>query len=137
MTNVAALKKLAAALVGTITADEVPGETTAEVIEYIAKVEAGEILADLTVSSVAGSTTGTTAITVSPTLTSGNSYVYQTNPSKLAKPEYLETASEDWTEWDGSSDITAEDGHYIGIYEINSDSQVLKFGQVSVTSKLD
>lgn len=135
MTNVAALKRLAAAIVGGgITADDVPGDTNAEVIDYIAKYEAGEYVAALTVTSVAGTTTGTTKVTVTPALTSGNSYVYQTNPSQITSPDYLETV--DYTEWNGTADITAEDGHYIGIYEVNSDSQVVGFGQSVITAKL-
>lgn len=135
MTNVAALKRLAAAIVGGgITADDVPGDTNAEVIDYIAKYEAGEYVAALTVTSVAGTTTGTTKVTVTPALTSGNSYVYQTNPSQITSPDYLETV--DYAEWNGTADITAEDDHYIGIYEVNSDSQVVGFGQSVITAKL-
>ena len=134
MSNVDALKKLAAAIVGII-ADEVPGKTTAEVIEYIAKYEAGEYLQPLTITSVAGSSVGTTKITVSPTLTSGNSYVYQTSPTAIAEPEYLDNVSA-YTEWNGSSNITAEDGHYIGIYEVNDENKVVKFGQKTITANL-
>lgn len=135
MTNVAALKRLAAAIVGGgITADDVPGDTNAEVIDYIARYEAGEYVAKLTVTSVAGTTTGTTKVTVNPALKSGNSYVYQTKPSQIESPDYLETV--DFTEWNGTADITAEDGHYIGIYEVNDDHQVIGFGQSVIAAKL-
>lgn len=134
MTNLEALKKLAAALIG-ILADEVPGKTTAEVIEYIARFEAGEYLNKLTVNSVEGTSVGTTKITVTPELTSGNSYVYRTNPTSIAEPEYLEDAS-DYDAWDGTSDITVEDGHYVAICEINSENQILKFGQIAAVSNL-
>lgn len=135
MTNVAALKRLAAAIVGGgITADDVPGDTNAEVIDYIARYEAGEYVAKLTVTSVAGTTTGTTKVTVNPTLKSGNSYVYQTKPSQIESPDYLETV--DFTEWNGTADIAAEDGHYIGIYEVNDDHQVIGFGQSVIAAKL-
>lgn len=134
MSNVDALKKLAAAIVGII-ADEVPGKTTADVIEYIAKYEAGEYLQPLTVTSVAGSSVGTTKITVSPARTSGNSYVYQVSPTAITAPEYLDDVSA-YSEWNGSSNITAEDGHYIGIYEVNDEKKVVKFGQKTVTANL-
>lgn len=135
MTNVAALKRLAAAIVdGEMTADKVPGKTTSEVIDYLAKYYAGEYVGELAVSSAAGTALGTTKITVTPTLTEGNSYVYQICPGKITPPDYMEVV--DYTAWDGTSDITAEDGHYVGIYEINSDDQVLKFGQVAAVTNL-
>lgn len=134
MTNLEALKKLAAALIGII-ADEVPGKTTAEVIEYIAKFKAGEILGEITVTSTAGTAAGTTKISVTPALTSGNTYVYRSNPTALDKPEYLDDASA-YTAWNGKSDITVEDGHYVGIYEVNSEKQVLKFGQAKANVNL-
>lgn len=128
MTNVEALKDLAAAIIGgTMTADNVPGKTTAEVIAYIASVKRGEYLQELSVTSVAGTTEGKTAIAVSPTIESGNSYVYVDSVSAISIPEYLETVT--GTAWNGTDEIEIEDEHRIGIYEINSDGGVVKFGQ--------
>lgn len=135
MTNLSALKKLTAAIVGGIAPEEVPGDTIADVIDYLAKFKAGEILGALTVTSAAGTEVGKTKITVTPKLTSGNSYVYKTSPSTIAAPEYLDDASA-LTAWDGSSELTVEDGHYIAIYEINASKQILNFGQVKAKINL-
>ena len=135
MTNLSALKKLTAEIVGGITPDDVPGDTIAEVIDYLAKFKAGEILGTLAVTSSAGTETGKTKITVTPELKSGNSYVYKTNPTKIATPEYLDDAS-GLTTWDGSSEIEAEDGHFIAIYEIDSSNQIHSFGQVKAKVNL-
>ena len=135
MTNLSALKKLAAAIVGGITPDDVPGDTIAEVIDYLAKFEAGEILGDLTVTSAAGTEIGKTKLTVTPSKATGNSYVYATSPSTIATPEYLDDAST-LTTWDGTSEIEAEDGHYIAIYEVDASKQILKFGQAKAKINL-
>lgn len=135
MTNLNALKKLTATIVGGITPEDIPGDTISEVIDYLAKFKAGEILGTLTVKSSAGSEIGNTAITVTPTLTSGNSYAYKTAPSAIAAPEYLDDASS-YSTWNGTSEIAAEDGHYIAIYEINANKQILKFGQTKVAINL-
>ena len=135
MTNVTALKKFAAAYIGGITPDEVPGNTVADVIEYLAKFQAGEILGTLTVTSTAGTSEGKTKLSVTPSLKSGNSYVYSTSPTKIATPEYLDDAS-GYTAWNGTAEITAEDGHFIAVYEVDSKKQILKFGQVKAKINL-
>lgn len=135
MTNLSALKKLTAAIVGSITPDEVPGDTIADVINYLAKFEAGEILGVLTVTSAAGTSVGKTKLTVTPSKATGNSYVYATSPNTIAAPEYLDDAT-GLTAWNGTSEIEAEDGHFIGIYEVNSSKQILKFGQAKIKINL-
>lgn len=136
MTNVEALKKLAAAIMNNeLTEDDIPGKTTADIIEFIAKVKAGEYLMPLTVSSVAGSTEGTTKITVTPTIGEGNSYAYTTSSNVIPEPEYMDDGS-DYTAWDGKSDIEVEDGHRIGVYELNDSGQIIKFGQTVATANL-
>lgn len=135
MTNVAALKRLATAIINSgLTADDVPGKTTADVIDYLTNYYAGKYVGKLTVSSVAGSTAGTTKITVTPATASGHSYVYKISPNRITWPAYLQKVN--YTAWDGAADIECENGHYVGIYEINSKKQVLKFGQITATSKL-
>lgn len=137
MTIVDSLKKLGAAIIGGgLTPDHVPGRTAAEVIDYIARVKAGEQLGELKVSSAAGSTNGMTKITVTPTKTEGNSYVYKTNIRAIDTPEYFQEIDSSYTSWDGKSDIAGEDGHRIGIYEINSDNCVVKFGQAVISANL-
>lgn len=144
MTTVEALKNLAVAIVGDgLTAADVPGTTIPEVIQYIANYKSGAFLATLTVTSTEGSSTGKTAITVSPTLTEGNEYKYIVIQGVIPEPDYLaditavatalETTASDW---DGTAEITAEDGHHVGIYECDTEGKILKFGQAIVHSNL-
>lgn len=87
----------------------------------------------LTVISLAGTSIGNTAITVSPALTSGNSYKYKTAET-VVFPE-LDDPTADYTVWDGVSEITAETGNEILIVEVDSTGAVKKAGKASVTAK--
>lgn len=88
----------------------------------------------LTITSIAGTTTGTTDITVSPTLTAGNSYKYIIATESLI-PE-LDQDVANWTAWDGTSDITAETGKYITIAEVTTLNKVVAAGSKIITSKV-
>lgn len=100
---------------------------------FIATVSS-DTLGALTVTSAAGTTTGTTAITVSPTLTSGNSYKYKVaaNPTM---PVFDQLISQGYTAWDGSADITAATGTKIVIVEVNANGHAVKAGEATVTAK--
>lgn len=100
---------------------------------FIAKVSS-DVLAPLTVTSVAGSTTGATKITVSPTLTSGNLYKYKVaaNPTM---PVFDQLISGGYTNWDGAADITAATGQKICIVEVTANSHARKAGMATVTAK--
>lgn len=137
MTTVEALKNLAVAIGAAETVEEINGTTIPEIIQHIADNYSGESgsLGTLTVTSVAGSSSGKTAITVVPTLVSGHSYAYKTNASAITAPNYLDTPT-GTTAWDGSSEISGEDGHHIGIYELNSDGKVVKFGDTVMNVNL-
>lgn len=91
-------------------------------------------LGTLTVSSAAGSTAGQTAITVQPTITQGNHYVYQTGASVTLPTEYGADVSSGWTAWNGTDEITATTGNEIGIVEANSSNQAVKAGKTTVTA---
>ena len=67
-------------------------------------------LGTLTVSSAAGSTTGETSITVTPAITYGNHYVYQTGASVTLPSTYGTDVSTGWTAWNGMDDIAATTG---------------------------
>ena len=69
----------------------------------------------LSVKSVAGSTTGTTKITVTPAKKADNSYVYAIDWGLPALDEVLDAG---WTTWDGTADITTDNGHEITVAEI-------------------
>lgn len=90
----------------------------------------------LTVNSVAGTTTGKTAISVTEPLTAGNSYVYKTAPvlttPLLGEECYSETG---FTAWDGLADIVAVTGNKILIVEVDQNMLSVKAGLATVTSK--
>ena len=89
----------------------------------------------LTVTSVAGTASGDTKITVSPAKGTGNSYYYSVaNAGSLRLPGNGTAASSFGTSWDGTSDITAATGKDIGIVEANSDGLVIKGGKTTVTA---
>lgn len=135
--NITALKRLAAKMIGGATsASDIPGTTIADVIEVITANYQGAtplVLGTLTVNSVAGATTGFTAITVSPELSSGNSYRFKVEPSSAELPERNADLSE-WDSWDGKSEIEAEDGHKVIICEVDSSNLAIKGGSATVVS---
>lgn len=84
----------------------------------------------LTVTSEAGTTTGTTAVSVSPEKGADNVYKY-----KLAAEETSVTYDEDvhfWDTWDGENDIEAEADQVITIVEATSDYKARKVGHATV-----
>lgn len=90
-------------------------------------------LEDLTVTSTAGTTDGTTALEVSPELTEGRSYRYKTGPNVQMPVLYQDLS--DWTDWDGTSDVTATTGDQIVVAEIDSIGLCMAAGSTTVTSK--
>lgn len=91
-------------------------------------------LDNLTVTSAASATTsGKTKLTVSPALTSGNSYKY-----KVADNAVLPAAGQSvkgWTAWNGTDEITAATGKEICVVECDSAYRALKAGVATVTAK--
>lgn len=90
-------------------------------------------LGSLTVTSIAGATTGTTKITVAEPLTSGNVYMYKT-ASTVTAP-VLDADCSSYTLWNGIADITAVTGNQICIVEVNTSYQAKKTGITAVTAK--
>lgn len=90
-------------------------------------------LNDLTVTSVAGTNTGNTKVTVTPNKTKANHYVYKTASTITMPSKYDDVSS--WDLWDGTSDITATTGNPIAIVEANKYNKAIKGGQATVTSK--
>lgn len=93
-----------------------------------------ESLGALTVTSIAGTTTGTTKITVTPSLTAGNSYKYKTG-SSVTSP-VLNDTSASYTVWNGTADITATTGNTIVVVETDASGLIKKTGSATVTSKV-
>lgn len=135
-TTVKALKNLCAVLKNDGSKmDDIPGETIVDVINQIAIAKGGEDpsgeLGTLTVTSVPGTASGATKITVTG---NGSGQLYYQVSSTISLPEYLEDIS-DWTTWNGTADITATDGNTICIAETSSRGLAIAAGTTTVDSK--
>lgn len=86
----------------------------------------------LAVSSAAGSTSGTTKLSVTPTIGSGNSYRYMAGAQNPAVGAVLSA----WTAWGGTSDITAATGDILTVAEVDSAVKAVKAGMTTVTAKV-
>jgi hypothetical protein len=86
----------------------------------------------LTVTSTAGAS-GKTAITVTPTKLTGNSYVYKTHAT-TAPAVTIGQDLTSWTAWDGVAEITATSTHKITVAEVNASKLAVKAGNTTVTS---
>ena len=95
---------------------------------------AASVLRALTVTSVAGTASGDTAITVAPALLAGCSYKYKVaaNPTM---PKFDQICTTGYTAWDGVSDITAATGLKIVIVEVDDDNEARGAGIATVTAK--
>lgn len=91
-------------------------------------------LGTLTVQSVAGAESGDTKLTVTPELTGGNHYVYQTGATVTLPTQYGADVSSGWTTWNGTDEIAATTGNEIGVVEANSSNQAVKAGKTTVTA---
>lgn len=88
----------------------------------------------LTVTSSPGASIGTTAILVTPPATGGNTYKYKIAEA-VGLPALDEILGSDWTEWDGSSDISATAGYQIVVAEVDSESRAKKAGVAALEIK--
>lgn len=117
-----------------------PMDTEADAEAAIKQVlniqDAGEpTLGTLTVTSAAGTASGTTNVTVTPALTYGNSYVYQVGADITLPTTYGEDMIEEgWTPWNGMAPITAENGNKIGVVEIDAAGGAVAAGETTVTA---
>lgn len=102
--------------------------TQALMEDTIFYVKEGE---ELIVTSVAGTTLGKTKITVTPTLTSGNSYKYKVAANPTV-PKYDAVCSTGYTAWNGTDEISATAGQKIVIVEVDSDNKTKKVGQATI-----
>lgn len=92
-------------------------------------------LGTLTVQSAAGTAVGATKLTVTPALTSGNSYKYKVSDEETAVEAGQNVRV--WKSWDGKSDIVAESGKHIIVAECDKNYEVLKAGSATVTAKAE
>lgn len=93
----------------------------------------GQVIGQLTVVSVAGTTPGDTAVYVNPAVTGTNTYVYRTAVA-VDIPAYDAVLTTGWTAWDGEVEITATTGNVIVIAEIDGDNKAKKAGKATVTA---
>ena len=93
-------------------------------------------LGSLTVTSVAGTTSGKTKVTVKPDKATGNSYKYKTG-SSVSLPSYNQDCSSGYTDWNGTDEITATTGQKILIVEVTADAKARAAGIGNVTSKTE
>lgn len=98
-----------------------------------AKLETSSKLGTLTVTSVAGTATGDTKVTISPEKAEGNSYKYKVAEAAV-EVKYGQSVK-NWTAWDGSKDITAETGKKITVVECDAEFRAVKAGAATVTAK--
>lgn len=100
---------------------------------FIASVTTEQTLKDLTVTSAAGTDSGTTKLTVSPNKASGNLYKVKTGMS--ASPVIYGQNVQTWTAWDGTADVTAATGQKVTVVECGSDYKAVGAGSATVTAK--
>lgn len=106
----------------------------AEYLDAIAVITFGSsTIGGLTVTSAAGTASGDTKLTVSPTKGDGNSYKYRIGDNAISVA--LDQNVKTWTAWDGSADITAESGKVVTVVECNASYQAKKVGTATVTAK--
>lgn len=97
----------------------------------------GKAMGTLNVQSAAGTTTGKTKLTVTPTKGTSSSYVYKTGQN-VSLPGYNDVcnANSGWTPWDGTAEISAKQGDKIVVVEILTDgSMAIKSGEATATVK--
>ena len=89
----------------------------------------------LTLASVAGTSAGKTAITVSGyTLKSGESWKYKT-AATVALPDQGDDLSSGWTAWNGTDEITASTGNDLAVAAVDASTKCVGTGKVTVVSK--
>lgn len=102
---------------------------------WIASTTSISAIDPLTVTSAAGTASGTTALTVSPAKTAQTN-VYKYKTASAAAPVVAPAQNvTNWTTWNGSAAITARTGDYITVVEADSTGKALKAGSTPITAK--
>lgn len=90
----------------------------------------------MTVISKAGTETGKTALTVSPAKTGTNTYSYKT--AKSVDVPKLGATVEEYTDWNGTDEITATTNNDIVVVELSAgEAKVVRAGKTKVTANGD
>lgn len=111
----------------------------AEYLDAIAYIAVGssdtQTLGELTVTSVAGTESGKTQLTVEPQLASINNVLkYKTNVSAATSVTYGMDVKT-WTKWDGVTEISATSGHHITVVECDQNYKAIRSGDVVAVVK--
>lgn len=104
-------------------------------VEYAAGVIKGQIsgvLPRITVTSVAGTNVGDTAISTDYTLGTSESFVYKVTDDPILVRKGDSTSA--WTSWDGDDEITAASGKIITL-AVSKSSKVIAAGSATVVAK--
>lgn len=118
----------------TVTGFRSLADQTIEPIILYRIAAAGSTLGSITVSSAAGTNIGDTKLTLSDyTLPAGASYVYKVATGTAPAVTYGQMPDYTWTEWDGTSDITAETGKKITVASVGENG-ALASGSATVTA---
>lgn len=102
---------------------------------FVRLVEGESKLGTLTVTSVAGTNTGHTKITVSPTKTGTNTYKYKVADT-ATEVDYGQSVKT-WSVWDGTSDIAAENGKTVTVVECDENYTAVKAGSKVIVAKTE
>lgn len=109
-------------------------DTEAKAIKYLMTVLNVESpLKALLINSVAGETQGATKITVTPPKTGYNKYKYKVDSSAV-EVTYSQLL-DDWTDWDGLSDIVAATGQKITVAEVDLSNKAVGAGNTTVAAR--
>lgn len=90
------------------------------------------MIGDLTVTSEAGTEIGDTKISVAEALGEGHKYKYKIADAEV-DVEYWDNV-QNWSLWDGESDITAASGKVITLVECTGDYHALNAGSATVVA---
>lgn len=90
-------------------------------------------LGTLTLNSVAGTASGNTKITVTEAITADNKYMYKVADAAV-RVAYGRKITKGFTEWNGTSDITAATGKVLTVVEVSSLNEARKVGNATVTA---
>lgn len=100
----------------------------------VADIDTSPTLGTLTVQSAAGTSSGTTKITVTPAK-ENPANVYKYKIGSAAETVVYGQNVKNWSLWDGESDITAANGQTITVVEADGTYQAQKSGSDTVTSQ--
>lgn len=91
------------------------------------------VAGQLTTSTAPGTATGTTAVTVSSYVTSGNSLVYTIGTTEVTGKNTVDTMTTG-NPFTSGTNITITANSYLTVYEIDSNSFIVKYKSINVTS---